>query len=169
MEKLAQFGVEPVLLAAQIINFIILLLILKHFLYKPILIMLRKRKEKIREGLAAGEKGEALLVRAKEEEKEVLSKANNEARLMLEETRDRSQKMEEEVIFRAKEETEHMVSLAKDHIGKERKRVERELEKKAALVGLYALERILPKLLSKQDQIRILEGSEKLLRKTLPS
>ena len=44
MDFLNDFGVKPVLLAAQAVNFFILLFILKRFLYKPILGMLEKRK-----------------------------------------------------------------------------------------------------------------------------
>ena len=44
MEKL---GIEPVLLAAQIVNFLVILVVLQKLLYKPILGMLEKRKREI--------------------------------------------------------------------------------------------------------------------------
>jgi len=40
----------------QIINFTILLLLLKKFLYKPILKILKQRAQKIEEGIEAAEK-----------------------------------------------------------------------------------------------------------------
>ena len=55
MEILENFGVNPVLLAAQIVNFIIVLFILKKFLYKPILDLLKKRQFTIKEGLKQAE------------------------------------------------------------------------------------------------------------------
>lgn len=169
MENFSQFGIQPILLLAQVVNFLVLLYILKRFLYKPILDMLKKREEKIREGLAAGAKGEELLAKAKEEEKGVLAKASEEASLLLEESRQRAAKMEEEFLVKAREEGEQIISHARVQIEQEQKEAERALEQKSVQTAINVLEKILPRLLSKQDQIRILETSEKVLRKALPS
>ena len=55
MDILENFGVEPVLLLAQIVNFAILLFILKRFLYKPILKVLEERKNKIETSMKQSE------------------------------------------------------------------------------------------------------------------
>ena len=49
MEIIKQFGINPILLAAQVVNFIVLLFIFKKLLYKPILKVLDERKKKIEE------------------------------------------------------------------------------------------------------------------------
>ena len=82
MEKFAQFGVEPILLGAQIVNFLLLLYLLKRFLYKPVLGIIKKREDKIRLGLEAAAKGEELFKKAAEEEKKRLQKASEEAHLL---------------------------------------------------------------------------------------
>lgn len=169
MEKFAQFGVEPILLAAQIINFLVLLYLLKRFLYKPVLDMLKKREEKIKEGLSAAEKGEALLVKAKEEEKKILTKAGEEAGVVIAQAKERGTAIAEEFLSKAKEESEQILSDAKGEIDQEKKRIEMEIERKVIQTSLAHLEVILPKVLSKQDHLRILEGGEKLLRKAVSS
>lgn len=169
MEKFSQFGVEPILLLAQIVNFLILLYLLKRFLYKPILELLKKREEKIREGLKAGEKGEEFLLKAREEEKQILSKASEEAHSVLEETRARASQLEAELLSHAKEESERLVTQARAQIEVEKKVVERELEKNVVATAVRLLGTILPKVLSKEDHTRILVSSEKTLRKALPS
>ena len=58
------FGIQPLLLAAQIVNFLILAYILKRFLYKPVLEVLKKREKKIKDGLQAAEEGQAFLDKA---------------------------------------------------------------------------------------------------------
>ena len=76
MEKiLSDFGVQPILLLAQIVNFLILLILLKKFLYKPILQVLEKRKETIDEATkqAAGIIAEAHL-KAQTDIEEMLKK-----------------------------------------------------------------------------------------------
>jgi len=53
MEKL---GIEPTLLLAQILNFLIIAFVLTKILYKPILQLLDKRKKTIEEGLRLTQK-----------------------------------------------------------------------------------------------------------------
>ena len=55
MEILENFGLNPMLLIAQIVNFLIVLFILKKFLYKPVLEMLKKRQTTIKDGLKQAE------------------------------------------------------------------------------------------------------------------
>lgn len=169
MEQIEQFGVEPVLLVAQIVNFIVLLLILKRFLYKPVLDMLKKREEKIRDGLEAGQKGEALLARAKEEEKALLAKAGVEAKTLLEQSKERAAKLEQEALEKTRKEVDEMILAGRAQIEKESQAAEAALEQKTLAVAVGVLERILPKVLSKQDQTRIIASSEKMLKKVLPS
>src|SRR3990172_8119587 len=67
-----ELGLNIPLLIAQVINFFIVLLALRLFLYRPVLNMLDRRAQRVREGLeAAGgqarREGEALLERARNE------------------------------------------------------------------------------------------------------
>ncbi|MBI2593944.1 F0F1 ATP synthase subunit B, partial [Candidatus Daviesbacteria bacterium] len=77
MEKiLSDFGVQPVLLLAQIVNFLVLLWILNKLLYKPVLKVLEERKAKIEKGLKNAEEIEKRLAQtAEEEEKAILAAA----------------------------------------------------------------------------------------------
>jgi len=47
MEILKEFGIQPTLLLAQIVNFLIILFVLKKFFYKPIIKVLDARKKRI--------------------------------------------------------------------------------------------------------------------------
>jgi F-type H+-transporting ATPase subunit b len=167
MEKLGQFGIDPLLLAAQIINFIILLLIFKRFLYKPILAILKKRELKIKEGLLAAEKGEAFLAKAKEEENEILSKANTEARGMVEEASVRAGKLEEETVEKARLEAADILESTKAQILQEEALAEKRLQGKTLDTAVAVLEQILPKVLTKEDHIKILQNTQKALQRQL--
>src|SRR5688572_12301567 len=79
------FGIQPVLLAAQVVNFLILLLILKKFLYGPILKVLETRKKRIEESLKNASVIELRLQKTEEEKEKVLEKAALEARKILDE------------------------------------------------------------------------------------
>src|SRR3990167_3311615 len=79
MEILKDFGVSPILLGAQIINFLIVFYLLKRFLYKPVLDVLRKREDEIKKGLQEAEKGKKLLEETEEKEKKILRNARLKA------------------------------------------------------------------------------------------
>lgn len=167
MESVKQFGIQPVLLLAQIVNFMVLLYLLKRFLYKPILTMLKKREEKIKEGLEAAAKGEEMLVKAKAEEKDILHKASEEAEVLIDETKNRAIKLEEGILAGAKEETEQMLSRARVQIREEEKLAESRLEKRVVHIATEVLENMLPNLLTKEDQEKILASSTKMLEKAV--
>ncbi|MDP3941653.1 MAG: ATP synthase F0 subunit B, partial [bacterium] len=87
MEILDKFGIDPVLLVAQFINFGIILYVLKKFLYKPVMMMLKTRRDEIQKGLTDAEKAAKLLEEASEKEKKLLRNAQQEAKKLLSDAR----------------------------------------------------------------------------------
>lgn len=87
MEILNQFGINPLLLAAQVVNFAILLFILKRFLYKPILKVLEERKNKIETSLKNAEEIENRLLRTNDEVEKILAKALKQAEEIIDESK----------------------------------------------------------------------------------
>ncbi|MCW5860342.1 MAG: hypothetical protein KIS63_18770, partial [Caldilineales bacterium] len=52
---MAQLGINGPFLLAQIINFVVLFLLLRRFLFPPLVKMLDQRRQRIAEGLAAAD------------------------------------------------------------------------------------------------------------------
>ena len=61
-----KFGIDWKLMIAQLINFAIVFFILRAFVYKPVLKLLDKRRQKIEDGLAFAEKSKAELASIEE-------------------------------------------------------------------------------------------------------
>ena len=53
-----ELGLNVPVLVAQLVNFFLLLVILRLFLYRPILDMLDRRSQRIREGVEAADKSQ---------------------------------------------------------------------------------------------------------------
>jgi len=57
LDALAPLGINLTFLISQIVNFVVLLIVLRVWAWKPILNMLEKRREKITQGLEDARSG----------------------------------------------------------------------------------------------------------------
>ncbi len=113
MEILKQFGINPILLAAQVVNFLILLFILQRFLYKPLLKVLAERKKKIAESLKNAEEIEKRLLETEEEKEKILAKASTEAQKLLDDARKELEILRDEMKQSAQQQAEQIIKKVK--------------------------------------------------------
>lgn len=165
MEILQEFGVEPVLLAAQVVNFIILLLILRKLLYKPVLTMLENRKKTIENSLLQAEKIKQELEKAEEARKKVLEEARNNAQKIMEEGKNEAGKILSEGRLSAKKEAELILKRAQDAIASEKQGMKKELQKEVMNFVLLTTNKILEKLIDPPLQKRITKEALEEMRK----
>ena len=116
MEILNQFGINPLLLAAQVVNFFILLFILKKLLYKPILKVLEERKKRIEQSLKNADAIELQLQKTQEESDKILAHTAKEAQKVLDQAREGAHeiiadagKHGEQIIMQANEEGKKII------------------------------------------------------------
>lgn len=84
MEILAKLGIDWKLFVAQIVNFVILLWILRRFAYRPMLTFLEERTERIDQGLKDADAAHMKLGEMERKEKAILAQAKQEAQKILE-------------------------------------------------------------------------------------
>lgn len=138
-EFIHKLGVDWRLLLSQIVNFLILLTILRIFAYKPILKILHERKKKIEEGLTKAKEADTRLSEIQELSKEKLKEAEHKALQMLRNTEEKAKRVEVELLKKAQEkETAAMKSAELAILGK-REEAEREMQKEAAKMVKEAL------------------------------
>lgn len=76
---LQQLGINWQLLLSQAVNFFILLLVLRFFVYKPLLAVIKKRQARIEEGLQKAQQADIRLAEVDTIAKKHLQKADQEA------------------------------------------------------------------------------------------
>jgi F-type H+-transporting ATPase subunit b len=124
-----QLGIDGKLLVVQIVNFLLLLFILKKVLYKPLLTAIEKRQEKLAEidrkskSIAAEtEKSEkdrkALLVKMESERKDILEKARLEAERKAKGILENANTKAKEVLKNASKQAEREMDKASKEIDK---------------------------------------------------
>jgi F-type H+-transporting ATPase subunit b len=164
MEILKTFGVDPILLGAQIVNFLIIFYLLKRFLYKPVLGMLKTREDKIKEGIKQAEEARLLLEKTLEEEKKIFAKAHDEAKALIADARIQAIEVSKEVEENAKKQAEKILLDARAQIEQDVKRMEQELGEKISWLAKEMLQKSLQGMISEKEQKQIVEKAVKNIK-----
>lgn len=161
MEIFKQFGINPILLAAQVVNFVVLLFILKRFLYKPILKVLEERKKKIAESLQNAEEIEKRLLETNEKIDVMIGKAANEAQKIIDESKKEGALILEETKEKAGKLSEEILKKSEESAKAETLKMQQEVMTRVAEIVAAGMEKATGKILNKKDQAEIIERSIK--------
>lgn len=131
-----QLGIEPLQLVTQIFNFVIMVAVLTYFLYKPIMKILKTRRDKIAEGLSYAEKMKVEAEKTEEKRQEVLREVKEEGSLIIDESKKSGKLVEAEIIEKAHEEAKAIVEKGRMDIEMERADMEKKL--KGEMIGVAA-------------------------------
>lgn len=165
MEIVKNFGLNPVLLGAQIVNFLIILFLLKKFLYKPVLEVLKKRQIAIKEGLKQAEESRIKLERIVIEEKNILRQAQLQSRKIIEDAKLESVEIAKQVNEEAKKQTEKLLSDTRGQITRESIEVEKRLALNTSKLAVTFLEKALNEFFSSKEQEEIMLQALKRIKK----
>lgn len=163
-DLLKNFGVDPILLSAQIVNFLIIFWLLKKFAYKPIFQILEKRKKLIAEGIENARKSEELLQKSLDEEKALLKKAQAEAQEILADAQKQSTETIERAEEKAKERVEKMLEDGKKEIDQQTQEAEKQLSKHTAKLAVEIVEKTLPAIADTKTQKAVIGKLSKKLK-----
>jgi F-type H+-transporting ATPase subunit b len=161
MEIIKNFGIEPVLLIAQIVNFLIIAFILKKLLYKPVLEVLKKRKDVIKEGLNQAEESKLALEKALEEEKKILKKAQDQARKILDDAKNQSSLAAMEIEEKSRAQSEKILEEGRKQIEEEVKIAEKRLTQNINKLSMDILEKSLKETFTGKDQEKLIDKALK--------
>ncbi len=165
MDILKNFGVNPVLLAAQIINFLIVFFILKKFLYKPVLSVLKKRQTTIENGLKQAEEARIKLEKVVIEEKNILRQAQMQSKKIIEDAKQESIEITKQMNDNAKKQTEKMLKDAKDQIIRESHETEKRLAVQTSKLAVSFLQKALSDFFSTKEQKEVVSNALKKIKK----
>ena len=130
---------------AQILNFLILVVILRAVAYKPVVRMLQARQDKIAESLTKAdedvEKAEAVL----KEYQEQLSGARVKAQAIIDKASKRAQEEREASVLETKREIEQMKKAAQAEIQRERALAVEQLKGEVVALSMAAAGKIIAK------------------------
>lgn len=168
MQIFQDFGVNPILLLAQIVNFLIVLFLLKKFLYKPVLKIISDREKEVQKGITDAQAAQAKLDEATKKETEILQKASERADKLIEEAKAQAQGMKTQAEEDAKTSAERIVTEGRERIVQESTEAEDRLTKNIGRIAISILEKSLVGIFGEKEQKTILKKAQLQLEKDRP-
>lgn len=145
MELFSKLGIDWRLLVMQIINFAVLLYILKRFLYKPVLDVLERRREQVKKDLETTEQIKKEFAAFEEQKAQTLTSARQEAQSLLDGALKRANEIEVKAGEDATMKAADILERAKRVISEEKEKIVEEAKKEVVGVVLLATEKLLGK------------------------
>lgn len=152
---MAQLGINLNFLIAQIIHFVILIVLLRLLLYKPVLNMLATRRQRIQDGLAEAERVRAEAAKARQDYEHQLEEERRRSYETAQKSIQDAQKARESIIAEAQKEAETIRERARAEAERERTQMLSELRAQVADLAMQASERIIRTSLDEATQRKI--------------
>jgi F-type H+-transporting ATPase subunit b len=144
-------------LVAQIINFGILLIILRLVAYKPIMRMLDERAGRVRESIETAERIKEREAETAKKAEERLEEARREGQTLIAQAQQISARIQEEARQQAQTEAEGLVTRARNEIRLERDSAIARLRGEFADLTISAAERVIGQSLDRRAHQRLIE------------
>jgi len=156
MEIIQKFGLETKLFLFQLINFLIIVFILKKFLFKPLKRMLDERKRKIEQSLQDAENAKAALENAGEERKKILADAKVGADKLMASVKASADETKEKTLVEAKSHSQQIIEEAKNKASAEFENMNKQIGKMSVDVSSKILSKVLLELFTEEEKQKLM-------------
>jgi F-type H+-transporting ATPase subunit b len=158
---------DPGLFIWTIITFLVLLILLTKFAWRPLLARLEKRRETIRQSLADAAKAKAEFEQLQRESKELLAKARAEAHTILTASRTQAEKDRDVILQDAKAKANAILETAAKQMRAEREKavadLRADLRKEVLDLSAMLASKLIRKHITPEDDWALIEESMKKL------
>lgn len=167
MDILNNFGIQPTLLLAQIVNFAIILFLLKRFFYKPITKALDDRKKRIEESLKMADLIEEKLAKTEQENNRIIAEAQKSAQDLISEAKAQSQTIIDQASQQARQNIEEALIQAQDQIEAHKQEIKKQLEKETITLVVGVVKKVLGRTLKDKEKQELTLGAVTAIKKQI--
>jgi F-type H+-transporting ATPase subunit b len=152
LDALKPLGIDPALLIAYLINFVILFFLLRLFLYRPVLNMLAERRQKIQESLEQANKARQQAEVERTEFQRELEQARKTSQEATARVVQETEKMREAILAEAREEAEQIREQARQQIEVERQQAMADLQRQVADLAVELARKVIGQTVTVNEQ-----------------
>jgi F-type H+-transporting ATPase subunit b len=157
LEILDKLGVNLGYLLVQIVNFVVMLLILRAWAYEPVVKMLQNRKEKINQGLEDARVAAEARNNAEAEAKKILDEAQAKASEIVREATARAEEASRDVKAAAEKEAADARKDALAQVEQERNAILGEVRGQVAALAMAAAQKLIGESLDEARQRKLID------------
>ena len=151
------FVVPNLTLLIQDLAFIVLMVLLVRYLYRPISQVLEARTKRIAEGLRAAEEAKKDRQAAEAEYQERLAEARREGQALLDRIAKQAEELRKELEAKARDQAEGLIARARAEIQQEREKAVQDLRSQVADLAVMAAGRIIGESLDAKKHRELIE------------
>lgn len=129
----------------NIVNLVVLYLLLRHFLFKPVMGIMDKRKKIIEDGLKNAQDAQSDAKKMKQEYEDALKGAKQESAQIIENARSAAKNEYDRIVGEAGDKAGNIIESAKETIRVERERTMKELQGEIAGLAVASAAKIVGK------------------------
>ena len=149
--------IDPVNIAIHVLNVIILFILLRLLIYKPVLKFMKNRENEFATKVDELEEREKQLMRQKEEYERMMADAHNEAAAIITKSNELARDHAREIVDNAKEYARDMVLRAKREIEAEKAQARLDMRAEIAEMSIQIAEKVLAREISLEDNRKIID------------
>jgi len=154
---IADLGINLPVLVAQLVNFTILLVVLRLFAWGPLTKMLDERREKIRESLAAADQAKAEVAESGRQAQEQIDAARREGQQLIAQAQEIANRLQADARTQAQGESEAVLTRARAEIQLERDTAIADLRREFADLTIAAAEKVIGGSLDRNAHKRLID------------
>ena len=159
------FHLDWKIMLAQLVNFLIVALVLWHFLIKPIIAKLDERNKAIKKSFEDAKKLEEKLLKAEKIKNEKIDEGKNRAKQIVDNAVKEAEDNSSQVITATEKKIERLLSEAKDRIMLEKKAMANDIKGDVADLVINAVKKIGVEATDASQQSRIIDQAIDELKK----
>lgn len=157
LSSLQSIGFDWQVALAHLVNFLLVLWLLNHFVFAPLQETIRKRKEKIQTGVNQADKAKRKLQIAEEEREEILSAAREKRQDIIADAHDQAEAIIEEARSDARERAEEIIASGRKQVESERKQMRADMKGAIGQLAVRSAEKILEREVTEDDHDRLIQ------------
>jgi F-type H+-transporting ATPase subunit b len=157
MGGFASLGINLPLLVVFIINFIVLLVLLRLFLFKPVLKMLDERAQRTKEGMELAEATKKEYEQAKGEVQKQIEKGRQETQAIIAQAMQVGERLKEESRQEAAKQAQTIIDRTRIELGVERDKIVEDLRREFVDISIAAAEKVIKETLDREKHRKLIE------------
>jgi len=157
MGGFASLGVNLPLLVVFVINFIILFVLLRLFLYKPVLKMLDERAKRTADAMEQAEATKKEYEQARVEVQKQIEKGRQEGQAFIAQAMQVGERLKEESRQEAQKQAQVIVDRTRTELEAEREKIVGDLRREFVDISISAAEKVIKETLDKEKHRKLIE------------